>query len=403
MVVHAYYPVGETRVQREAAALTAEGFDVTVVCLRDAGEAAREVVDGVAVRRLPVRRNRGAGLARQGLEYAHFLLLAGAWLAAAHLRDRFDVVQVHNPPDALVLAAAVPRLLGAKVILDIHDLLPEFFAARTGRGMSDPVVTLVRWEERISCALADRVVTVTSHWRDRLQGNGVPGSKLGVVMNLADSDLFGQRDEARAPDDERFVVLYHGTFTERYGVDLVVEAAARLAGEIPGLDVRLVGDGEQRGRLQDLVQRLGLSGVVALSDGMVGPDRLPEVVAGADVGVVPNRSSVFTEGILPTKLLEYVLMGVPAVVADTAGVRRYFDDSMVAFFPPGDAAALAGRIRDLWADARRRESLVESAASFNLDHSWAREAKEYVALVRQLVDEGDRGRGRRRRGGDRWR
>jgi glycosyltransferase involved in cell wall biosynthesis len=386
MIVHAYYPVGETRVQREAAALTEEDFDVTVVCLRDEGEAAREEVEGIRVRRLPVRRNRGSSMLSQAFEYLRFLILAGIWVAIAHLRRPFAVVQVHTPPDALVFAAIVPKLFGAKVILDIHDLLPEFFAARTGRSLDDPLLAVVAAEERLSCRFADRVVTVTSHWRDELEHRAVRSEKLAVVMNLADGDLFGDV-VAREPEPGRFVVLYHGTFTERYGVDLLIDAAARLRSQIPGLEVHLVGDGEQREVLRSRVRDEGLEEVVMISDGMVGPDRLPGVLAEADVGVVPNRSNVFTDGLLPTKLLEYVLVGIPAVVADTPGVRHYFDDAMVSYFPAGDGSALAERLYELFADPDLRSSRARRADVFNSEHSWDDEAKAYVALVRELSDE----------------
>lgn len=390
MIVHAYYPLGETRVQREAAALSAEGFEVTVLCLKGEGELSGESVDGVRVRRLPVRRNRGSSIVSQAFEYLRFLVMAGSWVTFAHLRRRFDVIQVHTPPDALVFAAAIPKLLGAKVILDIHDLLPEFFAARTGRSVDDRLLTLVKTEERLSCRLADRVVTVTSHWRDDLERRGVPPEKLAVVMNLADGAIF--RDvKPKAPDTDPFVVLYHGTFTERYGVDLLVDAASLLRSQIPELQVRLVGDGEQRDALAQRIRDRDLEDVVSLSEGMVGPDRLPEVLAGADVGVVPNRSNVFTEGILPTKLLEYVLVGLPAIVADTAGVRRYFDERMVRYFTPGDVESLARCLVEVWADPALRSSLADEAGAFNFAHSWEDEAKSYVGLVRELAGVGGRG------------
>lgn len=385
MIVHAYYPVGETRVQREAAALTEDDFEVTVVCLRDLGEASREEVDGVEVRRLPISRNRGSSMLSQAFEYLRFLVVASVWVAFAHLRQPFAVVQVHTPPDALVFAAIVPKLFGAKVILDIHDLLPEFFAARTGRSLDDPVLALVAAEERLSCRFADRVVTVTSHWRDELEGRGVHPEKLVVVMNLADGDLFGDVI-AKEPEAGRFVVLYHGTFTERYGVDLLIDASVQLRSEIPGLEVHIVGDGEQREALQQRVREEGLEKVVQISDRMVGPDRLPGVLAEADVGVVPNRSNVFTDGLLPTKLLEYVLIGIPAVVADTPGVRRYFDDAMVSYFPAGDASALAERLYELFSDPDLRSLRSQRAEVFNLEHPWREEAKAYVGLVRELSD-----------------
>jgi hypothetical protein len=138
MVVHSRYPIGETRVQREAQALVAAGWDVSVLCLRGPDEPSTETVDGVFVRRLPVDRNRGRGLGAQLVEYLTFFLLAFAALTTLHWRRRFDVVHVHNLPDFLVFAALPAKVSGASVVLDLHDLMPEFFMARTGEEATSP-------------------------------------------------------------------------------------------------------------------------------------------------------------------------------------------------------------------------------------------------------------------------
>ena len=203
MVVHAYYPLGETRVQREAIALRDRGYQVDVICLRGRGEAARECHDGVEVHRLPVGRHRGRGLAVQLLEYLVFFAMAAVRLSWLHLRRRYRSVQVHNLPDFLVFAAVFPKATGAPVILDLHDLMPEFFAARLGLTMDHPLVRMVLLQERMACRFADHVITVTEGWRETLAGRSVPMTRSTVVMNVADSALFrrettevvrGQRD-----------------------------------------------------------------------------------------------------------------------------------------------------------------------------------------------------------------
>ncbi len=388
MVVHAQYPLGETRVQREAMALLDAGHEVDVVCLRERGEAPREVVDGVTVHRLPVRRHRGVGAAGQLLEYLAFALLAAVRLVPLHRRRRYGVVQVHNLPDFLVFAALWPKLRGARVILDIHDLMPELFAGRAEVTVDDPRVRPLRWQEQLSCRFADHVVTVTEHWRETLIERGVPARKVGVVMNLADSRLFDpQRPDlpARPADDERFEVLYHGTFTHRYGVDLIVRAAHELRDDLPGLHVSLVGAGETRDELVALVGELGLDGRVSVSDTMRPAEALPAIIAAADVGVVPNRSNTFTDGILPTKLLEYVAMGLPVVASRTPGVAAYFGDDAVEFFPPGDHRALADALRRLHADPARRAELRRGGAAFNEGYDWPRHGAQYVQLVEGLA------------------
>ncbi len=386
MIVHSQYPLGETRVQREAGALVDAGFQVEVICLREEAEAFTEVVDRVRVHRMPVRRHRGSTMWAQLLEYLAFLILAGLFVGWRHLRRRFDVVQVHNLPDALVFAAVIPKMMGAKVILDLHDLMPEFYAARVGSSMTGSMVRVVRLQERVSCAFADLVITVTDRWRQTLADRGVPKEKSAVVMNLADPAVFVR--STRYEHDDGFTVIYHGTFTERYGVDLLVEAARRLVGRVQGLRVDLLGEGEQRARLVDLVAEFRLEDVVRISPTMISAEELPPIISRADVGVVPNRSNVFTEGILPTKLLEYVAMGTPVVASRTSGVTEYFDDSMVCFFAPGNADDLADRLLFLANHPEERSRLAGEADRFNLEHSWEKTALDYVSLVSSLAGPG---------------
>ena len=384
MIVHAYYPLGETRVQREAMALVDHDYDVHVICLRGPGERRRAIIDGVTITRLPVARHRGRGFVSQLLEYLLFFTLATAALTTMHLRRRFDTIQAHNLPDFLVFAAAVPKMMGTPVILDLHDLMPEFLAARTQSSLNSPMVRAVRLQERLACRFADHVITVTQGWHKTLIERGVPAGKISVVMNVADARVFRPREVPVDATRNGFGILYHGTFTYRYGVDLILEAVALLKEDLPSVHATLLGDGDARDDLLIAVKELGLTDHVTISDGMVAAEQLPAAISSASVGVVPNRSNVFTEGILPTKLLEYVAMGVPVIAGRTKTVTEYFTDDQVEFFSPGDARDLARHIRILYADSQRCRDLASRAAVFNDTHRWETMSAEYVALVERL-------------------
>src|SRR5688572_29521213 len=129
MLLHGYFP-DEPRVAAEARAAVDAGFEVDVVALRRPGEAPTDTVAGVRLRRLPVEHRRGGGLLRMVHEYAAFTLRAAMEASRRSSRGGYDVVQVHNPPDFLMLAAIVPRIRGARVILDVHDLSSDMFAMR---------------------------------------------------------------------------------------------------------------------------------------------------------------------------------------------------------------------------------------------------------------------------------
>jgi glycosyltransferase involved in cell wall biosynthesis len=387
MVVHAYYPLAETRVQREAEALVRAGYDVDVICLRDVGELARERCGGVDVHRLPVRVAKSS-LARQMLSYVHFFALATVRLARLHLRGRYRTVQVHNLPDFLVFCASVPKLAGVPVILDLHDLMPEFFAGRFGADRRPLVARSIRTQERLACRFADHVITVSEHWRQALIERGVPAAKVSVVMNLADDRIFRprpRRPTAQArPPGRPFQLLYHGTITRRYGLDLAVRAVALVRGEIPGIRLTVLGRGDQMPELADLVRELGLEAHVDLQDRLLPAEELPEIIARADLGVVPYRDDVFTDGLLPTKLMEYAATGLPCIAGRTTAIERCFGDAMTELFTPGDAADLADKIRGLWRNPAGLERLAGRSRIFTERHNWTRSGADYVSTVDSL-------------------
>jgi glycosyltransferase involved in cell wall biosynthesis len=178
--------------------------------------------------------------------------------------------------------------------------------------------------------------------------------------------------------------LYHGTFAHRYGVDLLVAAVADLRLRIPRVELRLLGDGELRDSLIEQIETLGLGGQVHMSDGFLEAAALPAHIAWADLGLVPNRADVFTNGILPTKLLEYVALGTPVVVARTNTVADYFGDDMVAFYPPGDVGALIETIEDLHGHPAKARALSTAALRFNETHCWEQAARSYLETLERL-------------------
>jgi glycosyltransferase involved in cell wall biosynthesis len=401
MVVYAPYPYGETRVQREAEALIRRGFEVDVICPRTPRDAPVEVYRGVTIYRVNKTYARSSSLAGKFLNYVQFFFQAAAKLTRLNRARRYDVVQAHNVPDFLVFVALIPKLTGAAVLLDLHDLMPEFYEGRFGRGSRSFFLRLIRLQEKLSCRFADHVITVSEHWRQALIKRGVPPRKVSVVMNLADSDLFrplngngaGRAQGETAGDgDHRFRLFYHGYMPERYGLDLVLQAMDRVREQIPGIHLTLVGGGEHVDTLKRMAKDLDLAGEHVEFVDLLPAAQLPPLIASADVGVVPYRQDVFTDSLLPTKLMEYALMGLPCIVARTSAISNYFDDTMVEFFTPDNVDELAQRILTLYSDRERLARRARDIQKFNERHNWARTSAEYAALVERL------GSRRRRRG-----
>lgn len=378
MLVHGPYPVGEPRVQRETRAAVAAGWDVDVVAMRRPGEPAEELgAAGERILRLPLEHRRGGAALSVAREYLHFTLRA-AWRLA---RGRpYDVVQVHNPPDFLVLAALPSRLRGARIVFDVHDLGPDLFAIRFGeRWWARPAERMLAAFERLALRLADEVVTVHEPYARELRARGAEPGRLTVVMNAVDPAVLPPR--RRSAPGEGFRIVYHGTLTAWYGVDLLLEAAALAQRKVPDLVVDIYGEGDAVPSLRALADRLGIGAHVRLHDGYLAQREVLAALAGASVGVVPNRPSRLNRYALSSKLLEYVELEIPAVVARLPTLAEHFSESDAFFFEPGDATDLARALVEAASEPEQRSRRAAAARERARCYSWAESAARYTAAL----------------------
>src|SRR5262245_54863473 len=164
VLLFSYYPA-DVRPRRAAEALVAEGMHVELICLRKSPEERkREIFKGVHILRLPLKRHRGGALTYLA-QYSAFIAAAFFILTARSLRKRFDLVHVHNMPDILVFSALTPKLLGAKVILDLHDPMPGLMMTIFRLRSNSFAVRVLKRLERWSMAFADTVVTVNEAFK----------------------------------------------------------------------------------------------------------------------------------------------------------------------------------------------------------------------------------------------
>ena len=375
----------DPRVKREAEALVEAAHRVVFLASRQPGEPIRETIAGVEVIKVIALKNRRASVAVYVLDYALFFFMFTLHLLRHPLRYR--LVHVHNMPDFLAFAAWLPRLLGRPVIHDVHDLMPELYLEKFRSGERHWIVGALKLQERWAGRFASAVLTVEERLRDILSDRGVPRDKIHVLMNLPDDRIFAvRRDLPPKPRDAPFVVVYHGTLARRLGLDIAIEAVAKAKAAIPRMELRIIGAGEERGNLIKLRDRLGLRNVVTFSEGFVPVERIPAMIQDADVGVVPLRMSSGTDIMLPTKLLEYVNMGIPCIVPKTGTIARYFDGEMVQFFEAENAESLASAIMGLYRDPERRAMLsLQATERFGKTYRWSEHKKIYTSLVDRLL------------------
>jgi glycosyltransferase involved in cell wall biosynthesis len=376
----------DARVRREAETLAARGFKVLCLTTKNGAKPARFVLDGVEVRELRVSKYRGKNRVAYIGSYVHFLLWTSAACLKLLAKRELDVVHIHNMPDFLVLAGLFPRLVGRKVVLDVHDSMPETFATKFSG--ASVITRLLYLEEKLSALVAHKVICVNHPQRDTLVARGIPHSKTFISMNVPDPRIFNGHSIDRESDAkaERFNLVYHGTMSERLGVDLIIRAVAQLRDRIPSLRLHLWGDGDDRTRFQALAKSLALEETVLFKPSGVPLPELPRHFRTMDVGVVGNRQTVAGDLMLPVKLVECVSLGVPVVVPRLKTIEYYFSDDMVAYFEPGDVQSLADAIYRLYSHRSMRTCQADKARQFLRKYGWERQGTELVTLYRSLVE-----------------
>ncbi|MDO8688776.1 MAG: glycosyltransferase family 4 protein [Dehalococcoidia bacterium] len=376
---------GDPRLEREVAALVEAGFAVDVVCIKRGKQGARALVAGAEVYRLPLHHRRKGKLSYV-LEYLLSFLLASVLTSCLHLFRHYKVVQVNTLPDFLVFVALVPRLLGARVLLDMQEVTPELYASRFHVSQDSAQVRLMALLERVSASFAHAILCVSEPTREALVRRGIPADKLHVVMNVADDQLFPSLPpEHPGPDsDGSLRLMSHGTVVERHGLQVAIEAVALVRQHVPGIHFSILGEGEYLPQLQALATRLGVEDSISFH-GYVPLHEIPSYISGCHGGIVSNLRDCFMDLVLPTKLMEYVAMGKPVIASRTKAIQSYFDDSMVLFFEPGQAHDLAQRILELYRDSDRGVGLARNAQDFLRRYPWQTTREAYVGVVRHLA------------------
>jgi glycosyltransferase involved in cell wall biosynthesis len=371
------------RVRLEAESLVNWGYDVVFLVPKQDATPQTYTLAGVTVKELNVRKIRDKNKFRYVLSYVIFSLLAFAACTRLFVQSGIRVIHVHNMPDVLVFAAVIPRLFGCKLVLDLHDTVPETYEAKFGK-ISRVLLWFLRLEERVCCAMSDRVICVNHVQREAVIERGVPGAKIATVITMP---RFATPAPVHVAEQKPvFRMVNHGTMSKRLGNDLILEAAAKLVHEIPGFELHIIGGGDNLDQLQLMAESLGLGNTVHFHPG-VPWDKLAEKLKIMDVGIVANRVNVATKLMLPSKLIDYTVLGIPAIVPRLKAIEYYFSDEMVTYFEPENVDSMVAATVSLYRDRARRERQANNARKFLGENRWDADSNGLRGLYDHLFNQ----------------
>ena len=193
----------------------------------------------------------------------YFLPLLRFWAVATvrltwrHFRHRYDLIHVHNMPDFLVFAAWFPKLTGAKIILDVHDIMPEFYASKFHKPEDSFGIRILKWLEHISARFADHVIISNHLWLKPFISRSAPEQKCSVFINYVNQGLFYRR--SYAGNGDKRIIMFPGGLQWHQGLDIAIRAMPAVLKKIPATEFHIHGDGNMKNELLALTRDLGLT------------------------------------------------------------------------------------------------------------------------------------------------
>jgi glycosyltransferase involved in cell wall biosynthesis len=403
MWVENHFPQ-DTRVANEARLLADAGYNVAVIALRKPGQRGREMLNGVKVYRLPTlelfKKTPSANVSGINLalvklksslgyvvEYCYFTAACLVVSSYIFVRQGFDVMHAHNPPDTLFLVALPFKLLRKKFVFDQHDLCPELYRSRYGaaEGLYTRFLRMFEW---CSLKLADIVIATNESYKhiEIKRANKNPRHIFVVRNGPSGMRMTLTAPSVRLKGMNKSILCYIGSLNPQDGVDYLLRSLHHLLHVLKRSDFHCVimGTGDSLQDLRDLAGRLELNGCVELT-GFVSDADLQANLAAADICLDPDPSSPLNDVSTWIKIMEYMASAKPIVTFDLKETRFSAGDAAI-YVKPNNETQFAEAIAHLMDQPElQKEMGVYGRRRVEDELQWARVGKNLLTAYETLL------------------
>ncbi len=377
------YYYQDPRIQRQLKALVTAGYHVDYICPHDENVIYPEI-DNLNFIKINVQKKRSTKI-RYIFEYISFFFLTTLHIIKNDVRKKYGLIQVFVMPELLAFCVAIPRLFGAKVLMDWEDPAYEVYLSKFNNkeGM---LGRLLKWIERQSIKMVDYIITPNESFLRTFVERGCPREKIDIITNSPESDIF---DPTTVPmpvnGNGKFTLLYSGTITKRHGLDIAFRALSLLNIGTDFYRMTVVGDGEFWDEARQVAEAEGVLPHVDYR-GRVPLETIPKLIVQSNAGIISNRNEPFTRINFPTRILEHAVMGVPMVAPKLPGILDYVDENAVCLYEPENPYDMARTIKELSSDPDRKQKLVENAREIYKSLTWDRMKERYLHIVKEMIE-----------------
>lgn len=207
-----------------------------------------------------------------------------------------------------------------------------------------------------------------------------PKEEIRIINNGIDIENFRKSESKKNIENkDLFRIICVTRITPRKGVRYLIEAFKNLSGNNDGISLKIIGDGDEKKELQELVKNLGIQNKVEFT-GLVSHEKLPPYFSEADVFVLPSLN----EG-MSNSMLEALASGLPLVATDTGGTKELLEEGKNGLIVKmKDSRDIAEKINILFEDNNLRMKMGEESRKKAELMSWEKVAREYFDLYCQI-------------------
>jgi len=348
----------DARVGNEARALTEKGYQVSVISPEDSKLPSRVVIQEVTIYGFP-HLSVFHGTLGYFLEYTYATFAIAILSAYIGIVQGFDIIHIANPPDSIVLAIFIYKLLGKQIIYDQHDLSPELYEARFSR--SNPLLLRLQLRlERLSYRLADHIIVTNESYKKIALGRGQqPESKVTVVRNGPELErLRNLQIDGELRKRSSNIIAFVGVVGYQDGLDYLCRALCSLRCDRKKEDFLcvVVGDGDALSSVKSLARTLEIDKNIWFVGWVSDPDTYFRYLSTADICVAPEPSNRYNDHSTFVKVMEYMLAGKPIVAFDLPESRFSAEDAAL-YATPNDYRDFAAKLSTLMDNEALRHSM----------------------------------------------
>jgi glycosyltransferase involved in cell wall biosynthesis len=377
----------DPRVRRYVNILNEIGINCIIICSKRKNEKFFENINNNLIYRIPISKKRSS-FVLTFIEYSLFTFFSSVLLVYLSIKYKFKIIHIHTLPDFLIFAAVWNKLFGAKLILDLHEIFPELYIARTGTDYNSFKVKLIKLAEKLSVKFADKLITIHDNAKEIfVKRNRLNNEKISVIMNAVDPAEFPNLSN---PSDNEFVIIYNGTIVKLLNLTMIADALLILKSQMPVSDfnkiiLKIYGDGPALEEILNRFENLGISNKVKYMN-YLKPDKMRKEVLKANLLILPPLKNIYSDLFYTIKLIEAVYLKIPVIATRLKTYQRYYSEDALYYFDSGNTEELAERIKEVYYNKELVKKKTAIAKEEYEKVNWNVMKERYINFINSLLN-----------------